>query len=343
MRSQAFITRVVRRLALAAMLGLAAPAGTVYAADPPMPPVKKAAQDAFWTGNFAELERQNADFRRPGQIGADGMSKISQFRSGLDSNFKYKMENEEAYFKELDLLTLQWAQEHPASAFAHALHARTLVAHAWSYRGGGFVREVPPQAWKDFHAYLRRAADYLKAHADVVLTDSYAHDVLLQVGTGLDWTSEQMLVVARDGLKRNPDDTDLYFEVLNSMLPKWGGSSKAVDDFIRYATEQTRDRFGQGMYTRMYLTAADDQFGHALFEDSRADWSRMKQGFEDLLSRFPDNATRLNSYAYMACLAKDKESFLKQIARVGKQIERSKWGSNPERSLESCRRWAASP
>jgi len=343
MTSQASIAALSRRVLLAAALACAAPAAPVLAADAQLPAVTVAARDAFWIGDFAALEKQNADLRQPGRIGDNGISQITQFRTGLESVFNNNVENGEAYCKELDLLTLQWANEHPQSAFAHALHARSLVAHAWSYRGGGFVNKVPPEAWKDFHAYLRRAADYLKAHADVALTDSYAHEVLLEIGKGLDWSSEQMLAVAKDGLKRNPDDTGLYFDVLQSVLPKWGGSPRAVDDFIKYAAEQTRDRFGQSMYTRLYLTAADDQFSHTLFQDSYADWNRMKQGFEDLLARYPDNADRLNSYAYMACLAKDKETFGKQFARIGKRIVRANWGANPERSLESCRRWAASP
>lgn len=342
MTTQASIAGLVRRFALAAALALAAPTAPVLAADPPPPAVTIAARDAFWNGDLAELERQNADLRQPGRIAKDGASQIAQFRRGLNAIFNNKVENAEAYFKELDLLTLQWANAHPTSAFAHALHAQSLVEHAWSYRGGGYVKEVPPEAWQDFHAYLQRAAGYLKAHAEVALSDSYAHKVLLLIGKGQNWRNEQMLAVAKEGLKRNPDDTDLYFQVLDSLLPKWGGSPRAVDDFIKYAAEQTKDRVGQGMYTRMYLAAADDEFGHALFEVSYADWGRMKQGFEDLLARYPDNASRLNSYAYMACLAKDRDSFLKQIARVGKEVDRSKWGPNPERSLESCRRWAAS-
>jgi hypothetical protein len=44
----------------------------------------------------------------------------------------------------------------------------------------------------------------------------------------------------------------------------------------------------------------------------------------------------------MACLAKDKDTFLKQFGKIGKQIDRDYWGANPERTLESCRRWATS-
>jgi hypothetical protein len=332
----------LRRVVLSVTLALAASGGVARAAEPVLSPVTVASRDAFWAGDFDEIERQNAKFRQPGRIEPSGISQISLFRKGLYLVLNNKVDNAEAYHKELDILTLQWANEHPKSAFAHALHAESLVRHAWSYRGGGYVNDVPPEAWKDFEAYLRRAADYINAHAEVTLTDSYAHEVLLEIGRGLGFRREQMLAIAEDGLKRNPDDTNLYFEVLGSLLPKWGGSPRMVDDFIKRATEQTRDRFGQGMYTRLYLTAADDQFGHLLFQNSYADWDKMKQGFEDLMARYPDSPSRLNSYAYMACLAKDKDTFLKQFAKIEKRIDRELWGTNPERSVEGCRRWATS-
>jgi len=331
-----------RRVVLSVTLALAASGGVARAAEPVLSPITVASRDAFWAGDFDEIERQNAYFRQPGRIEPSGISQIYLFRKGLNIVLKNKVENAEPYLKELDLLTLQWANEHPKSAFAHALHADALLTHAWSYRGGGYVKDVPPQAWKDFHAYLRRAAEYLNAHADVALTDSYAHAVLIQVAKGMEVSREQMKAIANDGLKRNPEDFGLYFAVQETLLPKWGGDARAVDDYIKYATEQTRERFGQGMYTRMYLNAADDQFGHMLFENSYADWDKMKQGFEDLMARYPDSPSRLNSYAYMACLAKDKDTFLKQFAKIGKRIDRERWGTNPERSVEGCRRWATS-
>ena len=91
---------------------------------------------------------------------------------------------------------------------------------------------------------------------------------------------------------------------------------------------------------RLYVAAATDQFGHDLFQDSGAQWPLMKQGFEDMLARYPDH-TRSNAFAYFACLARDKPTFLDLMDRVGQQPVLDQWGSNPTRTLETCRRWAA--
>jgi hypothetical protein len=66
----------------------------------------------------------------------------------------------------------------------------------------------------------------------------------------------------------------------------------------------------------------------------------MKQGYEDMFARYPNSPFHLNRYAYMACLAKDRDTLLKLLKQLGDQIDAKDWGPNPERSLESCRRWA---
>jgi hypothetical protein len=164
--------------------------------------------------------------------------------------------------------------------------------------------------------------------------------VLLQVGRGLDFGDVQMAAIGQDGLKRNPDDIELYYSMMSGLLPKWGGNAKVLDNYINYAAEQTRTKQGMGMYARLYSSAAKNQYEHALFENSHANWDKMKQGFEDILARYPDSAVQRNRYAYMACLAKDKPTLLRLLGELGTKTQTDQWGANAERSLESCRRWA---
>lgn len=315
--------------------------GWAAPADKPGPPsIKDAAEMALWWGDFDALERQNAVLRQPGHFDPDGSLQLEQFRNALVLVFENKEANAEPYLRELEALTLQWATEHPTSALAHTMHADALLAHAWSYRGGGYVNEVPPEAWREFKAYLMRAFEYLKAHADVAFTDSYAHDTLLRIGRGLGWNATQLEAIAQDGLKRNPEDYALYFKVMTSLLPKWGGDPKDLDKFIRRAAEQTRAAQGMAMYARLYSAAAEEQFEHELFQDSYADWALVKQGWEDLLARYPDSPGRRNRYAYMACLAKDRTTLLAQLDQLGPRVDARQWGANPQRSLEGCQHWA---
>jgi hypothetical protein len=302
-------------------------------------PITTAATRAFWWGDFDALEQQNAVLKQPGHIGSDGSSELEMFRIGIGRVVGQEAEQREAYLQELESLTLQWANQHPKSALAHVLHAKVLVAHAWSYRGNGFSKDVPPEAWKDFHDYLDRAAKYLIDHADVALSDSYAHATLLSIGKGLGWDAKQMAAIAQEGISRNPEDINLYFDMVSTLVPKWGGDPKTLDKYIRQVAEQTKPIYGMGMYSRMYAQAAEYDFGHALFQNSYVDWPTMKQGYEDMRVRYPSVA-RDNRYAYMACLAKDKETLLTMLDVIGTRIDVSLWGPNPQRSLDGCQRWA---
>ena len=155
----------------------------------PVSPITTRTTGDFWWADFDALERANATYRQPDRITKSAESELELFRIGLGNVIGMESPHREAYLRELEALTLQWANEHPASAFAHTLHAQVLVEHGWSYRGNGFSKDVPPLAWEDFRAYLNRAATYLRTHADVVMTDSYAHATLLTIGKGLDWTT----------------------------------------------------------------------------------------------------------------------------------------------------------
>lgn len=327
----------LKPLMLAGLLALASLCAPARAAKDP---ITIETEQAFWWGDFDALEAANAKLKQERPARPDGASELELFRVGLSNVIHNEGKHGELYLQELEALTLQWATEHPRSALAHTLYAATLVAHGWSYRGGGYVKDVPPEAWCDFHAYLGRAFDYLMAHGDVALTDSYAHATLISIGKGLSWDGKQMRAIAEDGLKRNPRDINLYFDLMITLLPKWGGDPKRLDQFIRSATDQTRAEFGTGMYSRLYSYAAEQEYGHTLFENSYVDWDKMKQSYKDMLERYPDSHGRRNRYAYMACLAKDKATLLALLDELGPRLDAANWGPNPERSLESCQRWA---
>lgn len=331
----------VRRLLAWTMSAIASVAIMAPAcAAQPTPPIMAEATQAFWWGDFAALDKENELLKHGKHLKPDASLELEDFRIGLGTVINTAVDHGEPYLRELEAQTLQWATEYPKSSLAHILYARVLVAHAWAYRGGGYAKDVPPEAWKDFNAYLRRAVEYLNQHADVALTDSSAHIELLTIGKGLSWDVKQLAAIQQDGLKRNPNDVELYFAMVTPLLPKWSGDPRTLDNYIRWATEQTRADYGMGMYARMYSQAADEQFGHALFKDSLADWPTMKKGYEDMLARFPDSPWRLNRYAYMACLAKDRSTLQKVLAELGDKVDASKWGPNPERSLEGCQRFA---
>ena len=69
------------------------------------------------------------------------------------------------------------------------------------------------------------------------------------------------------------------------------------------------------MYARIYWYASQAHFQNELFTKSFAAWPRMKEGFEDVIARYPDS-WNLNNYAKFACLARDKETTREILKRI---------------------------
>jgi hypothetical protein len=298
------------------------------------------AAEALWWGDFSELERMHALYLQPGQRAADGKPHLTDFRHGIKRVLDGKKDAPDAYFVEQEALTRQWAIEHPKSALAHAMHAAALAAHGWSYRGTGYAKTVPPEAWESFRSYIQKAINYMSANADVAFTSSVSHRWMIGFARAAGWDADKILAIARDGLRVNPEDDGIYFEVAFSLLPKWGGSAAALDRFIQEAVARTESQRGLEMYARLYADAAAEEFEHRLFDESAARWPKMKQGFEDLLKRYPD-PVNVNRFAYFACLAKDQPTALDLLKQVGAKPIVAEWGDNGTRTYEACKRWAA--
>jgi hypothetical protein len=300
--------------------------------------INDASARALWWADFDELTRQHALHGQPGRRTATGDPELSIYRRGLARVLKGKRKASEAFFVEMESLTRQWAIEHPRSPLAHALHAEAILTRAWFHRGGGYSNTVSPLAWEEFQKHVRRAAEYLGVSADVVFSDSSGHLVALNVGRASGWGEAQLRAVAEAGLKKRPDDDDLYAAVLTGLLPKWGGSARTVDQYIEHVVAQTKAERGMAMYARLYELASQEQFKQALFEESGVRWPQMKQGFEDLLARYPDPAN-LNRYAYFACMAQDRPKATDLLAEIGDKVDADRWGETGLRSYEGCKRW----
>ena len=244
------------------------------------------------------------------------------------------------FFGQLEQLTLEWARTNPRSSLAHLLHASALSNHAWSYRGHGMAREVPPQAWKNFETYIQRSIVYLSDHGEVAMGTSSAHANLINLGRAAGWDPDRLWAVAAAGLAKNPEDDRVMEAMLDSVLPKWGGSAVLVDRLVLDLVERTRAAHGEIFYARAYTWAADAEFSHRLFADSAASWPRMKAGFQQLVLKHPE-PVNFNSFARFACQARDKPQLLQLLEGLGDKPILPMWGQNAARTYETCKRWAA--
>lgn len=303
--------------------------------EPPTVPDVVAA--AYQWGDFAELERLYATYGKAGvRSELTGIPRVEHFWMGIGRIDDSSLRATEDYYLQLDALTDQWARQHPRSVLAQLLYANALIAHAWVYRGSGYADTVSPAGWAGFRKYLDLALAQMRRTEALAATDSSWNATMLALGLNLGWDKQDLMAVFEAGIAKNPDHDDLYFKMLQTLLPKWGGDLETIDRFIALAVKRTREKRGLEMYARLYASLSYGQVHQALFDDTRASWPSMKAGFEDLLKRYP-HADHRNMYAYFACMADDQAVLREQLELIGDKFNSIFWGNNAERSFATCK------
>ncbi|MBE9552506.1 MAG: DUF4034 domain-containing protein [Proteobacteria bacterium] len=301
--------------------------------------IRRIAAEMFMAGQYAEIDRQVAEYAEQAARTPSGLWKHWVFYNGV------KWVIGQASIKEKELVAveeqfLDWARRNPDSTMAHIGYATTLTTHAWFFRGNGPASTVREQDWAPFRAYLEKARGYLMEHAETARTDPHWYTEMLVIARGQGWPDDEFMNLVSEGLETHPYFYPIYFSAIRNLLPKWGGSLDEIDAFALAAVKYTEKEEGQGMYARIYWSVSQSEFGKNLFTRSKVDWPQMSDAIDDVLARFPDQ-WNINNFARFACLANDKEKTRELIALVQEPPIAAAWTSQKP-TFEQCRDWANS-
>jgi hypothetical protein len=222
----------------------------------------------------------------------------------------------------------------PGKAFVALAEADYWEAYAWNVRGGGMASSVTPDGWRLFKERLENAEKVLNDSRTYASQMPGWYNQMITVQSALDRPAEQRDRTFLEGARKFKIYYPTYFTMLNFLTPKWGGSWEAVDTLVQWSVDNTKETEGNSMYARLYWYASRDFPTDGLFKETHATWPKMKQGFEDLMKRHPKSKWNLNNYAKFACIANDRNSFLKLRNRMGKDVLAVAWPSNY--SLDLC-------
>jgi hypothetical protein len=302
--------------------------------------IKFQARLLFEKSNFkglntlAEFDRTH-DARAP-----SGLNRLNYFYRGLEEYADLQTPsltskpNEMAWKQILDRAQA-WIDQAPSPA-AYVAMAALRTSYAWAWRGNGYASTIPPENIEPFHANLKIAHDVLsksKAQASQDPEWYVCMIVLIRAGAVPDKEAQTLLT---EGFKRYPAYYPLYAAMAENLTPQWGGSWQAVESFATYAAKITQAQLGMEMYARIYQRV--DCHCEAMTGNKR-DWPKMKQGFKDIVARFPVN-WNYNRAAYYACQAQDRPAAREALAKITAP-RADAWGGD-SRLLPLCRNWAAS-
>jgi hypothetical protein len=318
----------------------AAPAALAAAPDNFADRVNRQAMLALWWGDFEALRSLYTQARASNELTRLGRQAIGSFSLGVGRVFGVGTPDaSEAYFINLEGLTADWLRQNPGDPLAVALHARAQYARAWWYRGDGYANTVSPQQMALFERHIQRALATLTAQAaapDDVMSHVYL--VMILRAASVNFRDQQR--VAERVFAQRPDAIGLWAELLNSAVPKWGGSWSLVNAVIRDAAARQADATsGDILYALLWLAISGDASGQ-FFEETRVDWARLQRGLDAVLQRRESDALR-NSYASLACLRQDPVAARRQLELLGRRVDVKEWigHSDGKAAYDLCRSW----
>ena len=247
----------------------------------------------------------------------------------------------EKYCFRMEEKVLKWIKAYPNSPVAHLAYVRALSAHAWFFRGNGYAATVPENAWKPFYHFENLANNYLVKSEKYAVADTgwYALKIGFAKTLGLD--EKQFTPLIEEALTKSVNDDRIFYGVMHFLLPKWHGDANQLDKFVSKVVDKTRTQRGMELYARLYAAASQFQYQHQLFSQSRVSWPKMKEGFEDILKRYPD-PWNVNIYAHFSCLARDKGKTKELMETIGGNPILLLWEPEGNDVFNSCRNWALS-
>ncbi len=107
------------------------------------------------------------------------------------------------------------------------------------------------------------------------------------------------------------------------MEPKWHGSLIKFNSYVDSVVQDTKPVLGNQMYTRLHWSGS----GSNLFRSGRTNWKKMKQGFEELMAKYPDS-WNINNYAKFSCLAGDTIKLAELLKKIGGYPLTAAWFNN---------------
>jgi hypothetical protein len=258
---------------------------------------------------YDKLEKAAVEAHSSTSVIDDGQPRLAAIYSGTIGCVCGNQLTEELWKLREERLK-EWRDRYPKSVTARVALATYPMQYGWFLRGGGYANTVSPEAWSRFGSLVeaaRKALDDLDAETK---KDPGWFDAMLNVALAQQWSRDRFEALYAQAVRQNPDYLPIYFTGASYHAPKWGGSIEDLLKFIEGATEATRARMGETLYARLNWSDS------AAFDAGRADWRRMRAGFERIVKDFPD-PWNVNNYARYACLSNDWPT----VERLAEQID----------------------
>lgn len=288
---------------------------------------------AFQAHDFAMLDQLYASWCSGAQMQPDGQSLMINFAAafiGIGSTLTW--DEGLAQIK-------QWQSSNPVSEAAQYVEAVYWQQYAWAARGHEYAYTVPAEAWALFGERLEKAKTILHRLLAARTTCPSVYNDLISDLTLTNASESELQAVFEEAVRRFPHNYGIYFAMSQHYEPRWGGSLEAFEEFARAAAARTKDFEGMGMYARLYWVVDSEPGTPFVNAQTRyPQWSALRQGYEDLLARYPSSMHNIVRFADIACRAGEAPLYRRLRAQfAGYEFEAGFDGVAPM-SFDACDR-----
>jgi hypothetical protein len=186
----------------------------------------------------------------------------------------------------------EWLAENPDSPSAVALDARLLRAHAWAWHDTG---DRPGDNNPHFRQLLEEARRVLDEHPEVKNQDPEWDALRIAIAREQGADTTQVLRMAGEALEREGYYYPLHEAVTNKLMPRWGGSRQAVEQYVQMALAHSANQEGTQAYARIYyyiLRSNTDGVPGIEMSEMGVKWTLMQPSLAELMQAYPSTFNR---------------------------------------------------
>lgn len=217
----------------------------------------------------------------------------------------------------------RWRNQIPQSYYVVFAESRYWYAVAWNRRGSDYASNVRSESWNVFHTNLLRSESLLLQSPASLKDTPLWHNLLLAISQDSQEVKSNPEQVLATAASKWPQYYDFYEVRLTRLVPKWGGNWQSVNAFIVDWAKKQSKLEGNSLYARLYISMQSKN--PVPTSEIKLHWDELKDGFRDLVKRYPDPKFK-NLFASYACLAGDTKQFRETVAALSpKELNPSDW------------------
>ncbi|RYD18139.1 MAG: DUF4034 domain-containing protein [Verrucomicrobiaceae bacterium] len=280
---------------------------------------------------FAELEALATKLRETKERFPDGEWKLLEFYNAQDPADEDPVSMWELH----DKIHGEWVKAYPESITARVAQARFYLAYAWQARGNGFASEVTRKGWEDFNERLAKAHSVLDESKPLKPGCPVWYSTMMRIALGEGWERADYDALVKEAKAFAPEYHMYDLIRANYLLPRWHGE-EGEWEAVAEKEIALQGAAGAGIYAR--VVTQNGKYHGNVFGETDASWRKTRDGYEDLLTAFPDSPKLLNRYCRLACLAGDKKQAQKLFARIGDDKAPGVWYKG---EFDEARKWGS--